>query len=219
MHLVNLGLRVVFLYLIILVVLRVMGKKELGQLSMVDFVVSIMIAELAIMAIENPYIAMIHNIYPMVVLMVIQVILSYLTLKFKKFRDLVDGEPIMIIVDGKINEKAMKRNRYNFDDLLLQLRQNNVRYISEVEYAILETNGKLSVLTKEAGKKHMTLPLILDGEIQYKNLDRIQKNEEWLREQLLNSQLHSLSDISFCSWENENLYFDLFNDKEDGPME
>lgn len=219
MHLVNLGLRVVFLYLIILVVLRVMGKKELGQLSMVDFVVSIMIAELAIMAIENPYIAMIHNIYPMIVLMVIQVILSYLTLKFKKFRDLVDGEPIMIIVDGKINEKAMKRNRYNFDDLLLQLRQNNVRYISEVEYAILETNGKLSVLTKEAGKKHMTLPLILDGEIQYKNLDRIQKNEEWLREQLLNSQLHSLSDISFCSWENENLYYDLFNDKEDGPME
>lgn len=219
MHLVNLGLRVVFLYLIILVVLRVMGKKELGQLSMIDFVVSIMIAELAIMAIENPYIAMIHNIYPMVVLMVIQVILSFLTLKFKKFRDLVDGEPIMIIVDGKINEKAMKRNRYNFDDLLLQLRQNNVRYISEVEYAILETNGKLSVLTKEAGKKHMTLPLILDGEIQYKNLDRIKKNEEWLREQLLNSNLHSLSDISFCSWENENLYFDLFNDKEDGPME
>lgn len=219
MHLINLGLRVVFLYLIILVVLRVMGKKELGQLSMVDFVVSIMIAELAIMAIENPYIAMIHNIYPMIVLMIIQVILSYLTLKFKKFRDLVDGEPIMIIVDGKINEKAMRRNRYNFDDLLLQLRQNNVRYISEVEYAILETNGKLSVLTKETGKKHMTLPLILDGEIQYKNLDRIQKNEEWLREQLVNNQLHSLSDISFCSWENENLYYDLYNDKEDGPME
>lgn len=219
MHLINLGLRVVFLYLIILVVLRVMGKKELGQLSMVDFVVSIMIAELAIMAIENPYIAMIHNIYPMIVLMIIQVILSYLTLKFKKFRDLVDGEPIMIIVDGKINEKAMRRNRYNFDDLLLQLRQNNVRYISEVEYAILETNGKLSVLTKETGKKHMTLPLILDGEIQYKNLDRIQKNEEWLREQLVNNQLHSLSDISFCSWENEDLYYDLYNDKEDGPME
>jgi len=201
-----------------MIILRVMGKKELGQLGIVDFVVSIMIAELAIMAIENPYIPMIHNIYPMVVLMVIQMVLSYITLKFKKFRDLVDGEPTMIIVDGKINEKAMRRNRYNFDDLLLQLRQNNVRYISEVEYAILEVNGKLSVLTKEDNKKHMTLPLILDGEIQYQNLERIQKGEEWLRKQLEKRKLYSLSQISFCSWENEDLYFDLYDDKEDGPM-
>jgi len=202
-----------------MIILRVMGKKELGQLGIVDFVVSIMIAELAIMAIENPYIPMIHNIYPMVVLMVIQMVLSYITLKFKKFRDLVDGEPTMIIVDGKINEKAMRRNRYNFDDLLLQLRQNNVRYISEVEYAILEVNGKLSVLTKEDNKKHMTLPLILDGEIQYQNLERIQKGEEWLRKQLEKRKLYSLSQISFCSWENEDLYFDLYDDKEDGPMQ
>lgn len=219
MHLVNLGFRVLLLYFIIMIILRVMGKKELGQLGIVDFVVSIMIAELAIMAIENPYIPMIHNIYPMVVLMVIQMVLSYITLKFKKFRDLVDGEPTMIIVDGKINEKAMRRNRYNFDDLLLQLRQNNVRYISEVEYAILEVNGKLSVLTKEDNKKHMTLPLILDGEIQYQNLERIQKGEEWLRKQLEKRKLYSLSQISFCSWENEDLYFDLYDDKEDGPMQ
>ena len=219
MHLINMGFRVLLLYFIILIILRVMGKKELGQLGIVDFVVSIMIAELAIMAIENPYIPMIHNIYPMVVLMVIQMILSFATLKFKKLRDLIDGQPTMIIVDGKINERAMRRNRYKFDDLLLQLRQNNVRYISEVEYAILEINGKLSVLTKEDNKKHMTLPLILDGEIQYQNLERLGKDEEWLRKQLEKHKLYSLSQISFCSWENEDLYFDLYDDKEDGPME
>ena len=115
--------------------------------------------------------------------MIIQIIMARLSLKSKKFRDIVDGSPTIIINKGQIDEKAMRKQRYNFDDLLQQLREKDVRNIADVEFAILEPSGKLSVFEKENNKMdgEITLPLIIDGTIQKDHLHRINKTEDWLR--------------------------------------
>lgn len=211
---ITIGFRTVLLYVLILIILRIMGKKELGQLSVIDFVVSIMLAELAVIAIENPESSLFHNILPMVLLMIIQVSLAYATLKSKKFRDLVDGKPTIIINKGKIDEEAMRKHRYNLDDLLLQLRGKDIRNITDVEFAILETTGELSVLKKEKKKKgNMTIPLILDGVIQEPNLEKIDKTNLWLRQQLRKRGYTEIQNISFCSFENGQFYIDLHDEK------
>lgn len=206
--------RTVFLYILILVILRIMGKKELGQLSVVDFVVSIMMAEMAVLAIENPNTPMFTNILPMLLLMIIQIVLAYATLRSKKFRDLVDGKPTIIINKGKIDEEAMRKHRYNFDDLLLQLRGKDIRNITDVEFAILETTGELSVLKKEKKKTgNITVPLILDGIIQEPNLEKMNKTNFWLRQQLRKRGYNEIQKISFCSFENGQFYIDLQDEK------
>ena len=118
--------------------------------------------------------------------MIIQIFIARLSLKSKKFRDIVDGSPTIIINKGQIDEKAMRKQRYNFDDLLQQLREKDVRNIADVEFAILEPSGKLSVFEKENNKMDgdITLPLIIDGTIQKDHLQRIDKTEDWLRKKL-----------------------------------
>ncbi|MEH7123988.1 DUF421 domain-containing protein [Bacillus sp. JJ1532] len=207
-------LRTIILYTLILAVFRIMGKKELGQLSMIDFVVTIMLAEMAVLAIENPTSPLLPNVLPMLVLMVIQITLGFLTLKSKKFRDLVDGKPTIIINKGKIDEAAMKKHRYNFDDLLLQLRGKDIRNITDVEFAILETTGELSVLKKEKKKTgNLTVPLILDGIIQESGLESINQTNFWLRQQLRKRGYTEIQKISFCSFENGQFYIDLKDEK------
>jgi uncharacterized membrane protein YcaP (DUF421 family) len=187
-----------------------MGKREIGELSLLDLVVFIMIAEMAVLAIEEPSSAMVNTLLPMAVLMLIQVLTAFLSMKSKRFREIVDGKPIVVISHGKIDEKAMKRQRYNFDDLLLQLREKDISNLADVEFAILEPSGTLSVIKKEEsqGEGSLTLPLILDGIIQRNHLDMIGKNEFWLRKKLREKDYHKLEDISFCSFQNGQFYID-----------
>jgi uncharacterized membrane protein YcaP (DUF421 family) len=185
-----------------------MGKREIGELSIIDIVVYIMIAELAVVAIEKPQTPMIHSILPMIILMIIQLGLAFLSLRNKKLRDLIEGQPAIIINKGKINEKVMKQQRYNFDDLLLQLREKNIRNIDDVEFAILETSGKLSVFKKDKDEGGITTPLIIDGEIQEKNLEQLNKNIFWLRQQLREQGYKDIKNISFCSFQNGKFFVD-----------
>ncbi|WP_456273912.1 DUF421 domain-containing protein [Bacillus sp. AK031] len=203
--------RTIFLYAVILFIFRLMGKREIGELSLLDLVVFIMIAEMAVLAIEEPSSALVNTLLPMAVLMLIQILTAFLSMKSKKFREIVDGKPIVLISHGKIDEKAMKRQRYNFDDLLLQLREKDISNLADVEFAILEPSGTLSVIKKEEnqGEGSLTLPLILDGIIQRNHLDMIGKNEFWLRKRLREKNYHHLEDISFCSFQNGQFYIDL----------
>lgn len=207
--------RTVILYVLILLILRIMGKKELGQLSTIDFVVSIMLAEMAVLSIEKPDTPILINIVPMVLLMLIQIGMSIATLKSKKLRDLVDGRPSIIINKGEIDEEAMRKHRYNLDDLLLQLRGKDIRNITDVEFAILETTGELSVLKKPKKKNSgtMTFPLIVDGEIQQEGLNHINQTEAWLHKELLKRGYYDVKEISFCSWENGNFFIDRSDKK------
>jgi uncharacterized membrane protein YcaP (DUF421 family) len=212
-------LRTVFFYLLILVIFRLMGKREIGELSILDLVVFVMIGELAIVAIDNPKEPFIHAAVPMVLLMLIQIILAKLSLKSKRFRDLVDGKPTIIINRGKIDEEAMRKQRYNFDDLLTQLREKDIRSIADVEFAILESSGSLSVIERmnnsdgQPKDGDITIPLIIDGNIEEEHLKRINKTNLWLRQELKKMGYRDVRKISFCSFENGKFFVDIMDEE------
>lgn len=205
------SLRIVVVYLLIVLIFRLMGKREIGELGIIDLVVFIMIADIAVIAIERYNESFFKPMLPMGILVLIQIIFSHLSVKSRNFRKLVDGEPSIIIKDGKILEKQMKKQRYNFDDLLMQLRENNIRFISDVEFAILEPTGKLSVIKKEKNKTGYTVGLIIDGELQEEKLSELNLNKEWLYDELNKRGIKNLKEISFCSYENGKLYIDKNN--------
>ncbi len=187
-----------------------MGKREIGELSILDLVVFIMIAEMAVLAIENPKDPLFHTLLPMGLLMGIQIFLAYVSLKSQKIRDFIDGKPSVIINQGKIDEEEMKKQRYNFDDLLIQLRDKNVRDIADVEFAILEPSGKLSVFEKKnPGNNPINVPLILDGVVQEESLNNIGKTNLWLRQQLRGLGYKDIKSISYCSYNNGTFFIDL----------
>lgn len=169
--------KTLILYFFIMIVYRIMGKKEVGQLSIVDLIVTILIAELAAISIENFDSSIFVSIVPIVVLVLIQVGLSYTSLKSKKIRHLIDGRPTVIIKNGKIVFSEMIKLRYSLDDLILQLREQGVTSIEDVKFAILENNGNLSVFDKQTS---YPLPIILDGVIDYQVLKDINKTTKWV---------------------------------------
>jgi len=203
--------RTILIYVLIVLIFRLMGKREIGELSILDLVVFIMIAEIAVVAIEDYQDPLLPTLLPMFILLSIQVLLAFLSLKSKKMRDFIEGEPTFIIKNGEIDETAMKSQRYNYDDLLIQLREKNIRNIADVEFAILETSGKLSVFEKEKNKLSITIPLIMDGIIQESNLTKIGKTNLWLRQQLKEKGYTNIKNISFCSFQDGEFYIDLMD--------
>ncbi|MCQ6266406.1 DUF421 domain-containing protein [Fictibacillus sp. WQ 8-8] len=216
-------LRTIFVYFILIGVFRLMGKREIGKLSVLDFVVSIMIAELAVISIEDPKVPMLKHLVGIFVLFLIQIFLAFLSLKSKKVREIVDGKPSIIIENGQINESEMKKQRYNFDDLLTQLRENNIKNVADVEFGILESTGKLSVITREVECDRKTnsavsplplvFPVILDGKIQEDHLKKLDKTSLWLRQELRKMGIKDTKNISICTINNnDSLYVDKKDD-------
>ncbi|BCB04961.1 DUF421 domain-containing protein [Bacillus sp. KH172YL63] len=202
-------IRTLFLYGLIIVIFRIMGKREIGELSILDLVVFMMIAEMAVMAIEQPDDPIIHTVLPMGVIVFVQILFAWLSLRSKSFRELLDGKPSVIIHNGKIDDRGMKKQRYNYDDLLLQLREKDIFNLADVEFAILEPSGKLSVIKKEAQTPHsLTLPLVLDGQIQSSHLDMIGKTAFWLRKELKDRGFRDIQEVSFCSFQDGEFYID-----------
>ncbi|MEG2351272.1 MAG: DUF421 domain-containing protein [Bacilli bacterium] len=199
-------IKTLFFYIMVAVIFRLMGKREVGQLGTFDLVVFILIAELVAMGIEHNTNLIIHTL-PIIILVVLQIIISKVSIKSSKFRRMIDGKPTMIIKKGIINFKNMVEQRYSLDDLLLQLREKDARSIEEVEYALLETNGKLSVFRYDDKKNQgiYPLPLILDGEIQYDNLYNITRNKKWIMDILTEKEI-MLEDVFYAFNKKNELY-------------
>ncbi|MFX3624533.1 MAG: DUF421 domain-containing protein [Ectobacillus sp.] len=217
MNLFEMTWRTIFLYSLIIVIFRIMGKREIGELNILDLVVFLMLSELAVLGIERPEKSLLHQVIPMAVLMLMQIGLAYLSLKSEKARKILDGEPTIIIRNGKVDERQMRRQRYNFDDLLLQLREKDIGDIRDVEYAILEPSGKLSVFQKPKSKSEdssFTLPLIIDGNIQEQHLEMIGKTSLWLLQKLRELGYKDLKKISYCSFLNGQFFVDLTDEYE-----
>lgn len=195
--------RTLFLYVFLLIVLRLMGKREVGELSVIDIVVFILMAEVAAMTVESPDKPLIEGILPIILLLIIQYLTSLLSMKSKKFRDIVDGDPTLIIKDGELQQEEMRKQRYNADDLFQQLRENQIGSVYDVAYAYLEPSGNLSIFPKDGNLP--VLGLILDGEIRPEHLERIGKTEGWLYEKLAEQQLADVSEIFYCSYEQGQL--------------
>lgn len=173
----NLIYKTIFMYFFIIFVYRLMGKKELGQLSIIDLIVSILMAELIAISIESNDKSILTSVVPIMVLVLVQILVSYITLKSEKVRDIIDGKPTVIIKNGKLNFTEMSKIRYSLDDLLTQLRLQGVKSIDKVKYAVLESNGNLSVFNDNSD---YPLPLILDGVIDYSVLKNIGKDYSWI---------------------------------------
>lgn len=190
------------LYFFIVVVYRVMGKKEVGKLSIIDLIVSILIAELAAISIEEADRSILTSIIPIVVLVVIQISISFISLKSVSLRKLIDGNPIVIIKDGKLNFKDMTKLRYTIDDLIAQLREQGIKSIEEVNYAVLENNGKLSVFENS---KDYPLPIIIDGNIDYDVLKDMKKDKKWIYK-ILDDNKITLDNVFYAFYTKNKTY-------------
>ena len=198
--------RSIFFYILITIVYRIMGKREIGELSIMDFIVTIFIAEVAAISIENYDASILVSLIPITVLVFIQMSFSYASMKSTKIRNIVDGKPSIIISRGIVNFKEMQKQRYNLDDLLIQLRQQSIKSISDVDYAILETNGKLSIFRKEDDlNRSYPLPLIMDGRIDKGILIQINKTNKWLKQELEKENI-ILENIFYAFYKDNKLF-------------
>ena len=183
-----------------------MGKREVGQLGIIDLIVSILIAELAVLSIEELDKSIFISVVPILTLTLLQTILAYFSLKKPKFRILLDGNPSLIIKNGKVNFKEMTKQKYNLDDLLVQLREKGFKSIEEIEYAILENNGTLSVFAYEEEKdNYLPLPLILDNKIQEDTLKHLHKDSKWVLN-LLDKRNINIEDVFYAFYKDKNVF-------------
>ena len=189
--------RSIILYIIVLVVMRLMGKREIGQLQPFELAISIMIADLATIPMTEIGIPITNGIIPILGLLIMHLIISIVNLKSIKLREIICGKPRILIYRGKIDEKALKKERFTINELEERLRGNNVVNLGDVEYAILETSGQVTVIQKP--EKRNTIPedfnivpeyegipydLVVDGKVMNKNLKAIGKNYNWLKKQV-----------------------------------
>jgi len=211
-NLLILTVRAVILYFLVVLIVRLMGKHQIGQLQPYELVITIMISELAAVPMQDTDIPLINGIVPILTLLFLQISLSFLSLKSEAAQRLICGGPSILIENGKINEYELTRLRFNLNDLLEQLRLKDVPNIADVEYAIMETSGKLSVITKsqrravspedlqlETGYEGMPISLIVDGVLKKDNLSRVKLDENWLKNELEKFGLKKWQDVFLAS--------------------
>lgn len=155
--------RAVLLYVLVTFSLRLMGKRQLGELQPSELVITILISNIASLPIEDSNIPMTLGIIPVLVLVAFEILVSNISLQSKRFRSVISGKPVVVIHDGQVDQKELRKLRFSIDDLMVSLRQNGIFDIRDVEYAIVETNGKVSVLQKFAAQTVTPKTLHLDG--------------------------------------------------------
>ncbi len=199
-------IRTIFFYFFIILVFRIMGKREIGELSIQDFVVSMLIAEIGAISIEKFNDSIFFTLIPIIILCILEVFMGKLFLKTNNVKKIIDGKPVLIINKGKINYKEMIKQRYSLDDLLLELRNREIKNINDIEYAILENNGNLNIFKYENLKDNFyPFPLVVDGVIQYDTLDNINKSDEWLIK-YLNKREIFLDEIFYAFYKDNKIY-------------
>lgn len=189
--------RTIIIYVLVLLVMRFMGKREIGQMQPFELVISIMIADLASTPMAEIGIPILYGIIPIFGLLFMHILISIINIKSIKMREIICGKPRILINKGEIDEKALIKENFTINELQERLRVNNVNNISEVEYAILETSGQISVILKsdkrpttpedfnlKVEETNISYDLIIDGRIMYDNLKKIGKDEKWLEDEI-----------------------------------
>lgn len=203
--------RTLILYIIIIIVLRLLGKRQIGQLQPSELVVALVIADLAAVPMSDMGIPLVNGIIPIITLFIMEELLSYISMKSEKARGIISGKPSILVERGVIMEREMERIRYNLNDLLEQLRLKNFSNLEDIEYAILETSGQLSVIPKPDMKpvtlkdmkiaaKAQALPVtvIIDGRTISDNLHKIGLSDRWLMDELKRNKIKASKDIFFA---------------------
>ena len=210
-------LRTIILYLFIIAGVRLMGKRQVGELEPSELVLALIIADLAAVPMQDYGIPLLSGIIPILTLLCITMIISVLTTRSVRFRAIICGRPSIIVEDGKILQKEIKKNRFTVDELLEELRLKGVTDITTVKYAILETNGQISVLLRacelpvtasqmgvETAEPGLPLVIINDGRILDHNLQARGLNRTWLDRQLAAHKIKSSGDVFLLTVDGRN---------------
>ena len=205
--------RTLILYFILMVGLRLMGKRQIGELEPSELVLTLIISDLAAVPMQDFGIPLVNGVFPIVTLLCVSMLLSFFSLKSIRFRGLICGYPTVIIRDGKVLQRNMARNRFTVDELLEQLRSQGYSDLTAVKYAVLETSGQVSVLpyTKDSpvtpqvmnltSQDDVTLPVLVinDGHIMSENLSASGYDALWLDKQLKERRLTSPRQVFFMT--------------------
>ncbi|MCR1935129.1 DUF421 domain-containing protein [Clostridium tepidum] len=214
-------IRTIILYILVILSMRLMGKKQIGELEPFELAITIMISELASLPMQDSRIPLLHGIVPILTLLIIQNLFSLIQLKSEKIRSLINGEPSILIEKGKIDFQELKNQRFNINDLMEELRLQGYYDLENIEYAILETSGQLSIIPKteelpvtkkdlslEITQEKLPVTLILDGKINKKNLKLIKKDEKWLENKLKKDNISSYDELLIAILNSKgNLYY------------
>jgi uncharacterized membrane protein YcaP (DUF421 family) len=226
-------LRTIILFVAVIFSMRIMGKRQIGQLQPYELVVAIMVSELASLPMQDTRIPLLHGVIPIVTLLIIQIIISMLELKFDKARSIIDGKPSIVICKGKLVISELRNQVFTVNDLMEELRINGYFSIEDIEYAILETNGQLSVIPKGTSEpttradmniptkgKNLPLTIISEGNIIRENLRLLNKNEKWLKEQLKTASIKTEKDVFIAIMDTEGkLYIQDYSEANNASKE
>ena len=224
-------IRTMILYMLVLLTMRIMGKRQIGQLEPFELSITIMISELASLPMQDTKIPLINGVISILTLLLLEVFLAAIQLKSEKSRTIITGKPSIVISKGIININELKNQQLNLNDLFEELRLKGYFDIGDIEYAILETSGQISVLPKlkttpatkenlKINEKESILPvtLIMDGKINKESLSYINKTEKWLMEQLAKHQIASVENIFLaCIDSKEKFYYQNKLEKKGKP--
>ena len=189
--------RAIILYIVVLIVMRFMGKREIGQLQPFELAISILIADLASIPMTNTGVPISNGIVPILGLLVMHLLISLINIKSLKAREIICGKPSILIYRGKIQEDALIKERFTINELEERIRSQNIYNLGDVEYAILETSGQVTVIEKpnkrpttpedfgiEAEYEGIAYDLVIDGKVMYQNLKILGKSYDWLKEEV-----------------------------------
>ena len=222
------SIRTAILYLLVVLTMRLMGKRQIGELQPYEFVITIMISDLASLPMQDSRLPLLQGIIPIITLLFLKTILTQIGLKFQLTRKFVDGEPCILIYKGRINYSTLKKQQLNIDELLEELRLANYFNIDEIQYAILENDGQMSILPvdynssksnckKSTQNAEVALPkvLISDGKINKNSLTSIDKDEKWILNLLKNHNILSIKHVLIALYDTEGKFkFQLFDEYE-----
>lgn len=207
-------LRTLIMYIVVVGALRMMGKRQIGELEASELVVTIIISDIAAMPITNMGVPLITNIIAILTLMLLEIFISFGAFKSPKMRSIMYGKPSTFFKNGKFNQKEMLRQRFNVADIMEEIRGNGVCSLSDVEYIVMETNGKVSVILKQSASavtpeqlKIETEParlsyIIVDNGLPIRSsMKQLGLTEEWLQKRIKENGLKNVNDIFYLSFE------------------
>lgn len=194
-----------YFYLVFL--LRYLGKKEMSKLSVSDLIVFLLISELMTISIGDDNVNFFHGALAAFVIIILDKLCSYFSMKYKPIKKILEGHPSFIVVQGKLNKEKMKALNYSVDDLCHHLREQGIGSLSEVDFAVLETDGALSVIEMNKSQVAMPESLINDGEINYEILKVMNRDEAWLKNQLHRHGVSDYHDVFYCIMEKDRLFY------------
>lgn len=212
--------RTIILYFIVVITMRIMGKRQIGEMQPFELVIAIMVSELASMPMQDPRIPLIHGVIPIITLLVLQILISYAELKSERARSMFSGKPSIVIENGKLDINQLKQDRFNLNDLLEELRLQGYYDIEDIEYAILETSGQVSIIPKtnletvtrkdlniKCTQAKLPISLILDGNVNVSNLKIINRDMDWLNKELKKNKINSYKEVFIALIDSKGDFF------------